>query len=192
MTGDVVSVDPINLGKVVINLPNANKLIYLHLSQIDVHEGRRVKTGDKLGLSGSKRVGSPHLHIEVRTNYSGKFALGGVAVGNVLPLRSPKRPLTQRQLSIIVHNKASEEAAKVALSLASLTTSVSWCLAAVATFHYRKHHPQIKPASIENEEKWFRCFTTGKFLAALCPLGMPPGPEWHSGAKTELNKTALY
>jgi hypothetical protein len=39
----------------------------MHFSRIDVHEGQRVKSGDKLGLSGATgRVTGPHLHWAVR------------------------------------------------------------------------------------------------------------------------------
>ncbi len=39
----------------------------MHFSRIDVQEGQRVKTGDKLGLSGATgRVTGPHLHWAVR------------------------------------------------------------------------------------------------------------------------------
>ena len=39
----------------------------MHFSRIDVHEGQRVATGDKLGLSGATgRVTGPHLHWAVR------------------------------------------------------------------------------------------------------------------------------
>jgi hypothetical protein len=41
--------------------------ISMHLSRIDVHEGQRVRTGDRLGLSGATgRVTGPHLHWGVR------------------------------------------------------------------------------------------------------------------------------
>jgi murein DD-endopeptidase MepM/ murein hydrolase activator NlpD len=39
----------------------------MHFSRIDVHEGQRVSTGDRLGLSGATgRVTGPHLHWAVR------------------------------------------------------------------------------------------------------------------------------
>jgi len=39
----------------------------MHLSRIDVEEGQRVATGDRLGLSGATgRVTGPHLHWAVR------------------------------------------------------------------------------------------------------------------------------
>jgi hypothetical protein len=39
----------------------------MHFSRIDVHEGQRVKGGDRLGLSGATgRVTGPHLHWAVR------------------------------------------------------------------------------------------------------------------------------
>jgi murein DD-endopeptidase MepM/ murein hydrolase activator NlpD len=41
--------------------------ISMHLSRIDVKEGQRVTTGDRLGLSGATgRVTGPHLHWAVR------------------------------------------------------------------------------------------------------------------------------
>jgi len=41
--------------------------VSMHLLRIDVHEGRQVKTGDQLGLSGATgRVTGPHLHWAVR------------------------------------------------------------------------------------------------------------------------------
>ncbi|MGA9584731.1 MAG: M23 family metallopeptidase [Terracidiphilus sp.] len=41
--------------------------VSMHFSRIDVYEGQRVATGDKLGLSGATgRVTGPHLHWAVR------------------------------------------------------------------------------------------------------------------------------
>ncbi len=41
--------------------------ISMHLSRIDVHEGQRVATGERIGLSGATgRVTGPHLHWAVR------------------------------------------------------------------------------------------------------------------------------
>ena len=43
--------------------------IYMHLKQIDMHEGDPVRKGERLGLSGATgRVTGPHLHLGVRWN----------------------------------------------------------------------------------------------------------------------------
>jgi murein DD-endopeptidase MepM/ murein hydrolase activator NlpD len=43
--------------------------IYMHLKQIDVHEGDTIGKGKRLGLSGATgRVTGPHLHLGVRWN----------------------------------------------------------------------------------------------------------------------------
>jgi len=39
----------------------------MHLSRIDVHEGKQVSLGERIGLSGATgRVTGPHLHWAVR------------------------------------------------------------------------------------------------------------------------------
>lgn len=43
--------------------------IYMHLKQIDVHEGDNVEKGKRLGLSGATgRVTGPHVHLGARWN----------------------------------------------------------------------------------------------------------------------------
>ena len=43
--------------------------IYMHLKQIDVHEGDTVEKGQRLGVSGATgRVTGPHVHLGVRWN----------------------------------------------------------------------------------------------------------------------------
>ena len=43
--------------------------IYMHLKQIDLHEGDRVDKGKRVGLSGATgRVTGPHVHVGIRWN----------------------------------------------------------------------------------------------------------------------------
>jgi hypothetical protein len=52
---------------VIINHGQRFFTVYMHLSRIDVHEGRRVRKGQTIGLSGATgRVSGPHLHFEVK------------------------------------------------------------------------------------------------------------------------------
>ncbi|MEU9762840.1 M23 family metallopeptidase [Streptomyces sp. NPDC047985] len=52
---------------VVIKHGNGTYSQYAHLSQIDVHVGQKVTTGERIALSGNTGNSSgPHLHFEVR------------------------------------------------------------------------------------------------------------------------------
>jgi murein DD-endopeptidase MepM/ murein hydrolase activator NlpD len=53
---------------VVIKHDNNTYTQYAHLSRVDVYPGQKVKTGQKIALSGNTGNSSgPHLHFEVRT-----------------------------------------------------------------------------------------------------------------------------
>lgn len=52
-----------------IQHPNGMTSLYGHLSRIDVHSGRVVAAGERIGLVGSTGYSTgPHLHFEVRRN----------------------------------------------------------------------------------------------------------------------------
>jgi len=54
---------------VMINHGNGTVTLYGHLSEIKVEEGKEVKQGDVIGLSGNTgRSTGPHLHFEIREN----------------------------------------------------------------------------------------------------------------------------
>ena len=62
--------------------------MYMHLSRLDVHEGQRVKRGDRLGLSGATgRVTGPHLHFGLR--WRGARVDPALLLGDPAALPSP-------------------------------------------------------------------------------------------------------
>ncbi|MDJ0466356.1 M23 family metallopeptidase [Streptomyces sp. H27-C3] len=69
---------------IVIKHDNNTYSQYAHLSKVDAHPGQKVKTGQRIALSGNTGNSSgPHLHFEIRTtpNY-------GTAINPVTYLRS--------------------------------------------------------------------------------------------------------
>lgn len=69
---------------IVVKHDNNTYSQYAHLSKVNVYPGEKVKTGERIGLSGNTGNSSgPHLHFEIRTtpNY-------GTAINPVSFLRS--------------------------------------------------------------------------------------------------------
>ena len=65
LSGTVISVDPIELGKIVVDHGNGISTAYLHLQTIVVQEGQAVQKGDILGTSGNIGTKYEHLHFEL-------------------------------------------------------------------------------------------------------------------------------
>ena len=61
-------------GIVIIDSDKDKKISYYHLSKMYVKKGNKVKTGQKIGLSGSTGVFStgPHLHFQLEVSPKGK------------------------------------------------------------------------------------------------------------------------
>lgn len=69
---------------VVIDHGQGLLTLYMHLSKIDVKEGDRVKTGEKIGVSGGTgRATGPHLHVAVR--WQGVYLNPATLLGLQLP-----------------------------------------------------------------------------------------------------------
>ncbi|MET8714051.1 M23 family metallopeptidase [Streptomyces sp. NPDC004735] len=89
-TGRVVKAGPNGGGDgpaygnaIVIKHANGKYSQYAHLSKIDVKIGDRVKTGEKIGLSGNTGNSSgPHLHFEIRTTPNYGSAINPVSYLN--------------------------------------------------------------------------------------------------------------
>lgn len=96
VSGVVGSIDKKNLGRVSILIDGTtNYFIFLHLSQIDVSEGKRVNVGDTIGYTGAVGTPAPHLHVEVRNGrqtaayYFQKDTSGAINSGvNINPIDS--------------------------------------------------------------------------------------------------------
>lgn len=71
--GVVDSFDPerTGYGRVAVKIDGTNDyFIFLHLSQVSVKRGQRVKAGDPIGKTGGTGAPAPHLHVEGRTGRS--------------------------------------------------------------------------------------------------------------------------
>ncbi|MFE0172180.1 M23 family metallopeptidase [Streptomyces sp. NPDC059002] len=52
---------------VTVRMPDGHYAVYAHLSRIGVRKGARIRTGARIGSSGSTgRATGPHLHLEIR------------------------------------------------------------------------------------------------------------------------------
>ncbi|MEI5098876.1 M23 family metallopeptidase [Streptomyces sp. PmtG] len=52
---------------VTVRMPDGHYAVYAHLNRISVRQGARIRTGARIGSSGSTgRATGPHLHLEIR------------------------------------------------------------------------------------------------------------------------------
>jgi murein DD-endopeptidase MepM/ murein hydrolase activator NlpD len=82
---------------VIINHGQRLFTIYMHLSRIDVREGRGVRKDERIGLSGATgRVTGPHLHFEVQ--------IAGMPVDPIqfLALTLPDLPVAERRRARLI------------------------------------------------------------------------------------------
>ncbi|MFI8927148.1 M23 family metallopeptidase [Streptomyces sp. NPDC053474] len=53
---------------VTVRMPDGHYALYAHLNRISVRQGARIRTGTRIGSSGSTgRATGPHLHLEIRS-----------------------------------------------------------------------------------------------------------------------------
>jgi len=88
----------ISLGQVMIEVNHNGSIIkvfYLHLSSFNVSPGDQVNVGDLIGITGEAgSEGFPHLHIEVRHNYSGTSAVGRISCSGTCDTQAKVAALT--------------------------------------------------------------------------------------------------
>ncbi|GEM_PF-1709409 len=78
------------------------RVIYLHLSKVDVTKGTQVSVGTKLGTTGEVgSPGMPHLHIEVRINYSSTYAVGRSSCSGTCNTREKVAAITTNPVNVL-------------------------------------------------------------------------------------------
>ena len=66
------------------------KILYLHMSSIDVEEGARITAGMKLGTAGSVATRAAHLHLEVVPNEAHTYCRSRALGGSACPKKPPR------------------------------------------------------------------------------------------------------